>query len=323
MSFNNKRIRQSPKISVDLSQVKIVHGNLNDNMRLNGWAMIEYYNGDMLLTEYADGEISSDGYLVNKTSILKTYGIEIDEKEKTEGTLTSESGLRFEGTIYNNSPFGPGSLLDSSRNIIFTGILIDWKKMGWGTSFYPSGEKSYEGYWCDDLKCGYGTCYSTEKEVIYEGEWINDAVAIVDYVGNGSMLHTLVKKAVFRKECALSQFDVSVLTLLENLVIEDSSFVDVPNFHIKEANELKYIKIGRYSFSKGDEKPNSSHSFSIISCPKLVILEIGSYSFTSYGGEFTLRDLPSLESIRIGKIGGDSLCFPGCSFVLQSSLWCV
>ena len=321
MSYNTKRVQQSPKICVDMSQVKIIHGNLNDNMKLDGWAMIEYYNGDMLLTKYIEGEISSDGYLVNKTSILKTYGIEIDEKEKTEGTITSESGLRFEGMIYNNSPFGSGSLLDSSGNVIFTGMLINWKKMGWGTSFHSNGEKSYEGYWCNNCKCGYGTCYSAEKEVVYAGEWMNDDVVIVDYVGNGSMLHTLVKKAVFKKAFTAPQFDISVLALLENLVIESGSFANAPSFHIKEANELKYIKIGRYAFSKGDEKPSSAHSFSIISCPKLVMLEIGPYSFSSYAGEFTLKDLPLLESIRIGKMGSESLCFPGCSFVLQSSLW--
>ena len=72
-------------------------------------------------------------------------------------------------------------------------------------------------------------------------------------------------------------------------------------------NELKWLKIGMNSFTKKKNSygNNSSRLFSILNCIELESIEIGRYSFSDYGGEFELRNLPKLSTIKIGSIESD------------------
>ena len=78
-------------------------------------------------------------------------------------------------------------------------------------------------------------------------------------------------------------------------------------------NELKSLKIGNNSFSKKDD---SSRSFDISNCIELESIEIGRYSFSNYG-EFELKNLPKLSTIKIGEIGSESYNFCYSSFVIK------
>ena len=84
-------------------------------------------------------------------------------------------------------------------------------------------------------------------------------------------------------------------------------------FVIDGLNELKSLKIGNNSFSKKDD---SSRSFDISNCIELESIEIGRYSFSNYG-EFELKNLPKLSTIKIGEIGSDSHNFYYSSFVIK------
>ena len=90
-------------------------------------------------------------------------------------------------------------------------------------------------------------------------------------------------------------------------------------FQIDGLNRLKTIKIGNNSFthhknSAGDDKWKSFH---ILNCESLQSIQIGEYSFSDFGGEFELNNLPQLQSIQIGTIGCDSSNFWGSSFVIR------
>ena len=82
-------------------------------------------------------------------------------------------------------------------------------------------------------------------------------------------------------------------------------------------NELKWLKIGMNSFTKKKNSygNNSSRSFSILNCIELESIEIGRYSFSDYGGEFELFNLPKLSSIKM-----DSHNFYWSSFVVQGKI---
>ena len=97
-------------------------------------------------------------------------------------------------------------------------------------------------------------------------------------------------------------------------------------FNIDGLNELKSLKIGSRSFSTiksakdwdfSKVKNDCSRSFSILNCAKLESIEIGLFSFSDYGGEFELFNLPKLSTIKIGWIGIDSRNFFSCSFVVK------
>ena len=96
-------------------------------------------------------------------------------------------------------------------------------------------------------------------------------------------------------------------------------------FQIEGLNRLKTIKIGNNSFTQvkkynWDESNraanNQSKSFHILNCESLESIEIGEYSFSDFGGEFELKNLPQLQSIQIGTIGSDSSNFSNSSFVI-------
>ena len=90
-------------------------------------------------------------------------------------------------------------------------------------------------------------------------------------------------------------------------------------FQIDGLNRLKTIKIGINSFTQnknscGDDK---SKSFHILNCESLESIEIGEYSFSDFGGEFELKNLPQLQSIHIGTVENESCNFFNSSFVIR------
>ena len=66
-----------------------------------------------------------------------------------------------------------------------------------------------------------------------------------------------------------------------------------------------------------DKANNGNRSFHILNCDELKSIEIGSFSYCDYSGEFELNNLPKLESIKIGNIGTDSSNFFCSSFVIK------
>ena len=116
-----------------------------------------------------------------------------------------------------------------------------------------------------------------------------------------------------------TMFDFSRFTLVESIEIGDDCFGSVETFQIDGLNRLKSLKIGYNSFTQkrnrsGDDK---SKSFHILNCESLESIEIGEYSFSDFGGEFELKNLPQLQSIQIGSIGSDSYNFYDSSFVIR------
>ena len=91
------------------------------------------------------------------------------------------------------------------------------------------------------------------------------------------------------------------------------------SFKIDELNRLKTIKIGYNSFTqrKDDYGKDESKSFHILNCESLESIQIGKYSFSDFGGDFELKNLPQLRSIQIGTIGSESCNFWYSSFVIR------
>ena len=106
---------------------------------------------------------------------------------------------------------------------------------------------------------------------------------------------------------------------LESIDIGDDCFESVQTFQIDGLKRLKTIKIGRNAFTqkKNTEGNDSSKSFHILNCESFESIQIGEYSFSDFGGEFELKNLPHLQSIQIGTFGGYSYSFKNSSFVIQ------
>ena len=126
-------------------------------------------------------------------------------------------------------------------------------------------------------------------------------------------------------------FDFSRFNIVESIEIGDYCFKSVQTFKIDGLNRLKTIKIGKNSFTqvKQEEwnmiktydervkKCKQSKSFHILNCESLESIQIGEWSFSDYGGEFELKNLPQLQSIQIGTIEDNSFNFCYSSFVIR------
>ena len=117
----------------------------------------------------------------------------------------------------------------------------------------------------------------------------------------------------------LSELNLNKYRYLKSIEIGNDCFMNVGTFKIDGLNELKSLKIGISSFTyvKNNYGDDSSRSFSILNCDELESIEIGEYSFSDYAGEFELRNLPKLVTIKIGEIGRDSSNFYYSSFVIK------
>ena len=115
-------------------------------------------------------------------------------------------------------------------------------------------------------------------------------------------------------------FDFSRFTDLEYLEIGSDSFGYVDTFIIDGLNNLTTLKIGQNSFTvnkNGNSEEVESKSFHIINCESLESIDIDSYSFTDFAGEFELVNLPSLQSLTVGNTDSWTLSFYYSSFVIR------
>ena len=93
-------------------------------------------------------------------------------------------------------------------------------------------------------------------------------------------------------------------------------------FRIDGLNKLNSLKIGINSFTQdkhsGGLSYDISKSFHILNCNELISIDIGEKSFSDFGGEFELKNLPKLQYINIGSIGGYfSSNFYSSSFIIR------
>ena len=114
-------------------------------------------------------------------------------------------------------------------------------------------------------------------------------------------------------------FDFSRFTLVESIEIGNDCFGSVKTFQIDRLNRLRTLKIRNKSFTqkKNSVSNEKSKSFHILNCESLEFIQIGEYSFSDFGGEFELKNLPQLQSIQIGTIGSKSFNFYYSSFVIR------
>ena len=149
----------------------------------------------------------------------------------------------------------------------------------------------------------------------------------------------------FNNELNMIELNLNRFINLESIEIGDDCFGSIQRFRIDGLNRLKTIKIGYNSFTqvksndfendcagsiskcRNESKSfhilncescrNESKSFHILNCESLKVIEIGCCSFADFGGEFELRNLENLESIKIVKNGEGSMNFYWSSFIIR------
>ena len=324
---------------IDSFIIQNVQGCLGKEMKVNGWISLILSNKEFVVLKFNNREFMNQGFVVNDQKVLKVFGnhqfgdISYNEQQSTrvvEGIVDLDHGSRFEGLVLKDEkegkmgiPFGYGEMYDDNGLLIYKGIMINWKRFGYGTSYHDNGLKEYEGYWCDDNRFGKGILYDRSGKLVKECEWYNGIKSDIDYEGNGSEpLNIGIKHLILSNKCVLVDWDVSWFLNLESIEIGNDCFGSVQTFKIEVLNRLRTIKIGKNSFTqkKNDRGNNQSKSFHILNCESLKSIQIGEYSFSDFGGEFELKNLPQLQSIQIGLVNSYySYNFTECSFVIRGT----
>ena len=321
---------------IDSSTIQNVQGRLNEKWKVDGWISLILSNKECVMLEFDNGVFMNEGFVVNDQKVLKVFGnhqmghISYNDGVIVKGIIDLDHGSRFEGKVLKNGkigiPFGYGEMYDDDGLLLYKGIMINWKRFGYGTSYHDNGLIEYEGYWFDDNRFGIGKVYDRYGKLVKECFWVNGIESDIEYEGNGSEpMNMGIKHLKLTDNCVLTYLDVSWFLNLESIEIGNNCFGSVQTFKIDGLNRLKTIKIGNNSFTKnidwyGNDK---SKSFHILNCESLESIQIGEYSFSDFGGEFELKNLPQLQSIQIGTIdpecgiGRESNNFYYSSFVLE------
>ena len=157
------------------------------------------------------------------------------------------------------------------------------------------------------------------------------SIPLNDLNGLDSSLSNLkIPNGSFNNEMSMIGLNLNRFLNLESIEIGNDCFGSVQTFKIEGLNRLKTIKIGINSFTQvnsiGFVKDllgsiskcrNESKSFHILNCESLKVIEMDDFSFADFGGEFELRNLVNLESIRIGVIEYTSVSFYWSSFIIR------
>ena len=318
--------------SVDSSIIQNVQAYLNEKWELDGWISFILSNGECAMLRFNNGVFMNQGFVLNEQKVLKVFGnhqigdiLYNEEQSIVEvGIVDLDHGSRFEGLILTENkfgiPFGYGEMYDDDGFLVYKGIMINWKRFGYGTSYHNNGCIEYEGYWCDDNRFGRGIVYDRYGKLVKECKWYNGIESDTDvvYEGDGSKpLNIGMKHLKLIDRCILRDWDVSWFLNLESIEIGDKCFRFVKAFKIDGLNRLKTIKIGKKSFTHqefwfdGDMDNNENEnekidvktkSFRILNCESLESIQIGEHSFSDFGGDFELKNLPQLKSIQFGAV---------------------
>ena len=82
---------------------------------------------------------------------------------------------------------------------------------------------------------------------------------------------------------------------------------------------LRRFSVGKNSFTKemNGWKEDKHRSFHLLHCPYLESIKINRYSFSDYGGDFELLDLPALKEVEIGVFDEESWNFSNSSCIFR------
>ena len=118
-----------------------------------------------------------------------------------------------------------------------------------------------------------------------------------------------------------NNFLLSNLGKLISITIGDECFKPLSTFNLNGLGSLVTLTIGSNSFTEHPYSSgnDASKSFHISNCNKLEKVTLGQYSFSDYGGEFELNNLPELQRLQIGYKNAYSYNFYSAPFDIESN----
>ena len=261
--------------------------------------------------------------------LLRVNGKEVSGIEHGKVLDLSDDGVRWEGDVLNNEPYGWGVLYDKEGEKKYEGFRIGDVNVCYGTLYYSDIQKvEYKGMICEGKRWGRGVQYNRKGEVMFDGEWMYDKhmkkeeTVITDY---STLLHNLLE--LLRVSCGCCNerewrmIDFSVMPNLRELKVEDDCFENVEEVRVIGMKKLESVVIGENCFAKRDSDwvYDPSHRFYLKDCDKLSKLKIGSGSFHFYS-MCEIINSKSLNTIELGNGNDGTSAFYYSSLTLKSGV---
>lgn len=226
----------------------------------------------------------------------------------------SVDGDRWEGDVLDSKPFGWGIAYDKNGNKSYEGFRLAGVNACFGCEYYSDIDRiAYEGTWFEGKRWGRGTQFDRNGDMVYEGYWMDDAPVKdrVEVTSDDSLFHNRVRHLIVGNnlwnDVTCIKLHPQMISGLVSLIIGNQCCVNVAGLDIVNLNQLEQIEIGSGSFTAVNCHA-SPRAFHVSECPKLKVLKIGPWSFSSYT-ECTIKRLPALEVIEIGDMDDASYNF--------------
>ena len=223
-------------------------------------------------------------------------------------------GDRWEGDVLDSKPFGWGIAYDKNDNKSYEGFRLAGVNACFGRSYYSDLDRiAYEGTWFEGKRWGRGTQFDRNGDMVYEGYWMDDAPVKdrVEVTSDDSLFHNRAKHLIVGNnvwnDVTCTKIHTQMISGLVSLIIGNQCCVNVAGLDIVNLNQLEQVEIGSGSFTAVNCHA-SPRAFHVSECPKLKVLKIGPWSFSSYT-ECTIKRLPALEVIEIGDMDDASYNF--------------
>ena len=319
-------IRSKSQNGEDEDGCVIYRGGFDEEMNREGYG-IEYdiENGK----EKIEGYWSKDKLIrmirefdADNNQIIEYAENEYNEKSNVE--LLNRIPIYIGGYSIENGKYvrnGVGYLIDKESGT--ANRESEWEN---GKEKKEGGTDLYEGWYVKGMSESIRSVLKNKKPSEMKTNPIVNVPAKRIEIQKSSELNAMDLKVTELVICSNSCNDMKSLNLnqfkwLESIKIGNDCFKSVQTFRIDGLNRLKTINIGKNSFTqkKNDAGNDKSKSFHILNCESLKSIEIGERSFSDFGGDFELKNLPQLQSIQIGTIGSDSYNFYGSSFVIRGN----
>ena len=227
----------------------------------------------------------------------------------------NDEGMRWEGDVMNNQPYGWGILYNKEGEMVYEGFRIGEVNVCYGIQYYADiGVMEYEGGWFEGKRWGRGIQYDRNGAVLFDGEWLNDGHefekrAII--TKDNQFLHNYIEELIVSDNCCNEEewnfLDLHLYNKLKLIKCGDHCFKNVEHTRITDLPELSGFVTGEYCFSnkKEGEMHDYFRSFVLRNCPNLQSLEIGSSSFFGC----TICEVESLPSLQTASFGDFCFCF--------------
>ena len=184
---------------------------------------------------------------------------EIDrgEVEKKVIMQTMENGSRWEGDLFNQFPFGFGSIYDGEGNRIYSGFMFEGKKIGFGEEYFADNHKvDYCGNFMNDKRHGWGTTYDRNGNKLYEGDWrfgknAFDERIVIKNEKDCLRIHDLIKELEIGEKCLNDwKYDLIIQNYpnLQSIVVKKNSSQNLNLLKICNCEKLKNIEIESNDF---------------------------------------------------------------------------